>query len=234
MAIAYDQGVKVRYRKLDGCDALIMGSGGRGIITVNSAAAPQRRRFSIAHELGHWRFHRNRISMCAASDIERGNRNKGPLDDERVADKFASELLMPTYLLLPAVGTIVRLDWKLVRRIADAFDTSLPATAIRLVEANLVPSLLVCHRARGSRAWFARAKDVPMHWFPQDQLDARSSAFPLCHGQLAAPPPTRVSADLWFDRRGAERYELFEQPMVMSNGDVLCLLNITDARMMDE
>lgn len=230
-AIAFTQGLTVRYRHLDGCDALIMGAGNRGIITINSSSAPERRRFSIAHELGHWHWHRNRVSMCSANDIERGSRKTGALDDERVADRFGSELLMPSYLLRQSVGKIGRLDWKFVRKIADAFDTSMPATAIRLVEANYVPSLLICHK-QGRRAWFARSGDVPDVWFPQEQLDYRSSAFELAHGKGGSPSPSEVTADVWFDRRNAEQFNLVEQPFVSSNGDVLCLLNIIDHRMM--
>lgn len=232
-AIAHVQGLQILYRPLDGCDALIMGAGDRGIITVNSHAAPQRKRFSIAHELGHWQFHRKRTTLCSAKDIERGNQNKNRmLDDERVADRFGSELLMPTYLLKPAVGKIRYLDWALVSRIARAFDTSIPATAIRLVEANLVPSLLVCHRPAG-RAWFVRAADVPDVWFPQQKLDARSHAFGMVHGGNAVTSAQSISAEAWFDRYGSDRFNLLEQSVVVSNGDVLSLLNITEHRMME-
>lgn len=230
-AIAFAKGLRVQYRQLNGCDALIMATGTGGVITVNSQSVPQRRRFSIAHELGHWQFHRNRISMCAAGDIERGNRRAGQLDDERVADRFGSELLMPSYLLGPAVGKISRLTWKLVRRIADLFNTSTPATAIRLVEANVVPSLLVCYR-QGRRAWFVRAGDVADAWFPQDLLDHRSSAFNLAFGAGAPRPAAEVSGDLWFDRRGADRFQIVEEALCTSAGDTLCLLNIIDERML--
>lgn len=229
-AIAYAQGLRIRYRPLESCDACIMAVGDRGIITVNSNCAPQRQRFSIAHELGHWQFHRGRISMCTAGVIEAGNRRRGALDDERVADRFGSELLMPTYLLKPAVGKIAKLDWGLVRRIGSLFNTSLPATAIRLVEANIVPSLLVCHR-QGGRAWFVRAPDVPDHWFPQDQLSVDSTAFNFLMKGLGNDRPSKTSADVWFNRRGSEQYEIEEQACLTSTGDVLSLLNIIDRRM---
>lgn len=232
-AIAHVQGLQILYRPLDGCDALIMGSGDRGIITINSSAAPQRKRFSIAHELGHWQFHRKRTTLCTAKDIERGSQNRNRiLDDERVADRFGSELLMPTYLLKPAVGKIRYLDWALVQRIARAFDTSIPATAIRLVDANLVPSLLVCHRPAG-RAWFVRAADVPDIWFPQEKLDTRSHAFGMVHGRSGIAAVQTISAEAWFDRYGSDRFSLLEQSIISNSGDVLSLLNITENRMMD-
>ncbi|MDB5975049.1 MAG: hypothetical protein JWR07_1809 [Nevskia sp.] len=137
---------------------------------------------------------------------------------------------MPTYLLKPAVGKIGKLDWNVVRRIATLFNTSLPATAIRLVEANIVPSLLVCHRP-GGRAWFVRASDVPEHWFPQDQLSTESTAFSLLMQGGGNERATKISADAWFDRRGCERFEIEEQACLSSTGDVLSLLNIIDRGM---
>ncbi|MHB8742705.1 MAG: ImmA/IrrE family metallo-endopeptidase [Sulfuricaulis sp.] len=233
-AIAFAQGLKVVYRPLDRCDALIMGDGKRGIITVNSVCAPERQRFSIAHELGHWYFDRNKVSMCAAGDIERGDRRSGPADAERIADRFGSELLLPTFMLRETIGSVKRVDWSLVRRIAGVFRTSMPATAIRLVEANVVPSLLVCLK-QGRRAWFVRSGSVGERWFPRDEVDARSSAFALSFGKNLTPGrATSVKADVWFDSFRAERYTLSEEAFLASNDDVLCLINFTDQPMLAE
>ena len=53
-AIAWSRGALVEYRPLDGCDATIVGSARKAVIAVNSRSSPERRRFSIGHELGHW------------------------------------------------------------------------------------------------------------------------------------------------------------------------------------
>ena len=231
-AIAFAQGLKVLYRPLDRCDALIMGDGNRGIITVNCMCAPERQRFSIAHELGHWHFDRNKVSMCAAGDIERGDRQSGPADAERIADRFGSELLLPSFMLRGMIGSVKRVDWTLVRRIGAVFHTSMPATAIRLVEANVVPSLLVCLR-QGRRAWFVRSGSVDERWFPKKEADARSSAFALSFGKNAASGRVMsVKGDVWFDSSRSERYSLNEEAFVASNGDVLCLINLTDQLML--
>ena len=47
-AIARECGALVKYRSLDRCEAMIVGSQRRAIITVNSHAIPTRRRFSLA------------------------------------------------------------------------------------------------------------------------------------------------------------------------------------------
>lgn len=55
--VARSLGAKVKYRQLTSCEARIVGRGGSAIITVNSHVHPRRRRFSVAHELGHWHRH---------------------------------------------------------------------------------------------------------------------------------------------------------------------------------
>jgi Zn-dependent peptidase ImmA (M78 family) len=92
-AIAWEAGVLVRYRPLDQCEARIVGSKERAIITVDSRSIPARQRFSLAHEIGHCHHHRGRILFCGAADI--GNPARGPLDPESQADQFASDLLLP-------------------------------------------------------------------------------------------------------------------------------------------
>ena len=64
-AIAWTMGAEVRYRPLDGCEARILGRDDRAIITVNQRSAPRRRRFSLAHEIGHWTHHRGVASFAA-------------------------------------------------------------------------------------------------------------------------------------------------------------------------
>lgn len=233
-ALAEILGVTVRYRLLSGCEARILGSENRAIVTVNSKSAPARRRFSVAHELGHWRWHRGKQLMCKPEDVEAGDKNRvGPLSKERVADRYAAELLMPEYLVRPVLGRIGRVDFEHVRAISDAFATSLPASAIRLVELNLVPNLLVCHGASGRR-WFVRARDVPERWFPSAELGHESLAFDMIFSGQVRERPEAVPASAWFDRREAERYEVIEQSCRLASGDVVTLLSITEDEMIDE
>src|SRR5205085_1186989 len=78
----------------------------RGEIWVNADEArqwPARRRFTIAHELGHWRLHRDadeRAVFCRSGSIapEAQPRDQlPPAEDE--ANAFAAALLMPAALV---------------------------------------------------------------------------------------------------------------------------------------
>jgi len=231
-AIAWTMGARVRYRPLESCEARIVGNGDRAVITVNAGSHPRRQRFSIGHELGHWRHHRRRILTCQAEDIGRAG-NGRPMS-ERTADNFAAQLLMPGYLFDPVSRSHPKLTFQTVRIIADVFDTSLTSTAIRLVDSRHTPALLVCHGQQG-RKWFSRSPDVPDRWFPQGTLDAESFAFGVLFG--GAPDdrtPRKIGADAWFDRREAEEYEVLEQTVRTAPDEILTLVIITDGKMLDD
>jgi hypothetical protein len=229
-AIAFYLGARVRYWPLDGCEACIIGNADAAIINVNSASSDRRKRFSIAHELGHWCNHRGRTLVCRVDDYQ----PRDTLSAERVADAYAADLLMPRYLFDPAARKYPKLTLKAVITLADVFDTSLTATAIRVVEGNYFPALVVSHCING-RKWFARAPMVPDRWFPKAELDADSFAFDVLHaGKPADANPRKIGADGWFDRWNAGTYDIYEQTMRTSAEEILTLLLISDQRMLED
>jgi hypothetical protein len=229
-AIAWDQGARIRSRPLDGCEARIIGTTDNAIITVNSRSPRRRRRFSIAHELGHWHYHRGRTLMCLADDI--GRAAVGELGPETVANRFASRLLMPEYLFQPIARGYPKVDFRAIRAIADKFDTSATATAIRLVEGNYVLACLVCH-GRGGRKWFTRSPEVPARWFPSRDLSPDGFAVDMLFGDgVEQALPRKVGADAWFDRRDAHQYEVREQTINTGDDEILSLVLIDDEDML--
>jgi hypothetical protein len=153
------------------------------------------------------------------------------MNPEKVADGYAADLLMPNYIFKPIARQQKQLSWKTVDALADVFDTSLTATAIRLVEGDYFPALLVCH-AKVGRRWFVRAPSVPSRWFPQDVLDANSFAFDVLFGDSKDDPMQRkIGAEAWFDRYDAERFEIQEQSCRVGE-EILTLLVLTDQRML--
>jgi hypothetical protein len=229
-AIAFYLGARVRYSLLDGCEACIIGNSDAAIINVNSESSPRRKRFSVAHELGHWCHHRGRALVCRVDDYQ----PRDTLSPERVADAYAADLLMPRYLFDPAAREYPNLTSKAVITLADVFDTSLTATAIRVVEGNYFPALVISHGIKG-RKWFARAPMVPNRWFPKSELDVDIFAFDVLHaGKPADAHPRKIGADAWFDRWNAGTYDIHEQTLRTSAGEILTLLLISDQRMLDD
>jgi hypothetical protein len=228
-AIAWGAGAEVRFAELDSCEARIIGYGNRAIITVEERSILPRKRFSVAHELGHWKYHRGRSFVCRKDDI--GNQVKGPTDPERVADSYAADLLLPSFLFVPMAAKIRKASFEAVDEIRAEFGTSRTATALRMVDLGPEPAMLVCHGAQ-KRRWFRRGDDVPDRWFPRDEIDAESSAMDVLHGRCERTPRTLIGADAWFDRRDAEQYEVFEQTVRMATGDALTLLTFKSLDML--
>ena len=129
-AIALELGVAVRYAKIDGSEARIVGNDTRAIITVRADSQRPRQRFSIAHEIGHWVERHGRGGfVCAKEDISPQNDEAKGVESQ--ANAFASQLLLPSYLFVPMIkGRPITLDT--ADKIGRDFQASLTATAIKL------------------------------------------------------------------------------------------------------
>lgn len=83
-------------------DAMIIPIEGRIVAAVNLNQSPNRRRFSLAHELGHHFLHQDRSVLEERTTIDSGDvrqcRNSKDVY-EMEADIFASELLIPLAFL---------------------------------------------------------------------------------------------------------------------------------------
>jgi hypothetical protein len=225
-AIAWSRGAAVEYRPLDGCEASIVGSQTRAIIAINSGSMLERRRFSIGHELGHWHHYRGRILFCGSKEVE--NPADDALNPERHADDFASDLILPNYLLRPKLAKVKRITLAIARELADEFTASLTATLIKVVTLNRFPLIVVCHGKR-KRRWFRRSEMVPGWWFPLEHLDhATFAADMLFNGGAEQNWPRKVGADAWFGFRNCDRFEVEEQSFMLPGEEVLTVLLIPE------
>jgi len=109
-------------------------------IAVNSNEGPQRRRFTAAHELGHFLYHRDLLKKHKHLDRlfdEAANRNvSAPLtyQHEMQANGFAASLLMPK---VPIQQEIASGNTTLAG-LAEKFDVSKLAMEVRLRALNLL------------------------------------------------------------------------------------------------
>lgn len=97
------------------------------VIHVDRDERANRQRFTAAHELGHFLFHRDAIGERVEDNYLL--RSQGMSNWMEVqANKFAADLLMPRHLIERAMQSGIRTADDL----ADAFNVSLTAMAIRL------------------------------------------------------------------------------------------------------
>lgn len=112
--------------------AVVQSARGRLAIVVNKHVRhTERRRFTVAHELGHICFpqHQDLTHWCAAGDMESYRANQR---FEQQANDFAAELLLPTRTLIERLNRETPSMW-LFQQMANEFGMSLTATAGRVV-----------------------------------------------------------------------------------------------------
>jgi len=224
-AIAFHLGATIKRRKLDGCEARLVGSADKAIITIDSQSIPTRQRFSVAHELGHWKLDRGRGGfLCTKDDISL--RDGAVRDGEAIANSFASQLVLPDYLFDPlAIGKPITFD--AAEKIAGIFSASLTATAIKLVKNATVAAWLVCHHQRGI-AWVFKSEFAPGDLHLRKELHQDTEAFERLFGTVSARTRVKVeSGSLWFSSRDASRYQVKVQSTKAMNGTVLSIVSLT-------
>jgi len=97
-AIAFERGAVVLYKPLYGAEARLVTLGKDAIITISSLVRDaRRRRFSLAHEVGHLELHRHRSSVfiCTSQDLDSWGRQSADAHLERETNEFAAALLLP-------------------------------------------------------------------------------------------------------------------------------------------
>ncbi len=104
---------------------------GRPVMYVNLNEPENRRKFTVAHEFGHWLLHEDKIrkdpEMAILYRIALGASNADPVEKE--ANAFAAELLVPMDMLRPDIH-------KPVSELARKFQVSTDVIGYRKVNAE--------------------------------------------------------------------------------------------------
>ena len=94
-------------------------------IYVNADHSTNRRRFTIAHELGHYVLHKNLIGDGLLDDALYRSGLSNLIESE--ANRFAADILMPKAMVRAAIAKEDSIE-----RLAEQFEVSPQAMAIRL------------------------------------------------------------------------------------------------------
>lgn len=101
-------------------------------IYVNSAHSTSRKRFTIAHELGHYVLHRDGVTAFVDPELNLYRSDSSQGDMEVQANIFAAALLMPAEL----VKHYYR-NYREIRAMAGLFSVSLAAMGHRIASLGL-------------------------------------------------------------------------------------------------
>lgn len=140
------QGVRLVVRSLTGnVSGFAYRDAVQRTIGVNTAHSRNRQRFTMAHELGHLILHNAAGMHVDEQDFFLKFRSSVPSrqddEDEKEANLFAAELLMPATFLVHDVARLSELslhDDKSLRKLAARYGVSMQALLIRLTLLKLL------------------------------------------------------------------------------------------------
>jgi hypothetical protein len=152
-----------------------------------------RRRFTVAHEIGHYILHVDQQIPCSPRVIE-GWRESQPTP-EREADTFASELLLPTTETVQCVNR----RWpsmEVVADVAEHFGTSLMAAGRKFCDVASQACAVVWSSQRKIR-WFHGSPTFAHFIEVGKEIDFDSVAYRAYESKPIPAEMEEIPADAW-------------------------------------
>ena len=137
--IIIDKGIFINEMDLpNGISGVLDTRGKKPIVLINSTHSEKRQRFSMAHEFGHFLLQTSfsGVHMDKATYFRSNLSAEGTDIDEKRANRFAAELLIPTNILLVKLQEYSDLidndDDLLIQNLANDFKVSTAALIFKL------------------------------------------------------------------------------------------------------
>jgi Zn-dependent peptidase ImmA (M78 family) len=228
--IAWTRGAIVIEDGLRGADARLVYTPGirPAIIRVNATIHHLgRRRFAIAHELGHMELKHNPGAPTECGENQFMQWYKTQNDSEVEANVFAAELLMPEGMLRKQMDkTLPSLD--VIEKLADQFQTTLTATAIRYIDLCDERCAIVLS-TDGKIIWTRRSPEFHQWIAPGRKVSSWSGAIDFFKTGSVSGQMETVRRDAWIEN-ASDRQTIKEQSRALrSYNSVLSLLWIPGA-----
>ena len=205
----------------------------RGAILVARGRSRQRRRFSIAHELGHFLIPTHMPPtdgqfLCSADQLrllpQKDQDRRARMEAE--ANRFAALLLMPPPLLRARLRLARRPRLEQLVDMAETFDVSRDAMARAYTEHHDEPvAVLICQHGKVLRTY--RSSSMP--WLAVragGRVSRRSSDSGAALEIGSITEPVEADPDDWFEGHAARKVAgLTEQTLIQRDGFTMRLLH---------
>jgi len=161
-------------KKITNADGRIVFGNNKSKISVNSDIKHSgRRRFTLAHELGHFEMHHNINTQLEDNSLTLDYFKSGNQESE--ANQFATELLMPQSSFLNFI-TGKLFSPALLREIAEHFQTSITSATFRYLEIGKHPISVFYSKDKKVIYWknspnyFRKVKEITRLAPPDDSV----------------------------------------------------------------
>lgn len=198
----------------------------------------RRQRFSLAHELGHYKF-KSHCDISLQGSLLSGHNPHSQgylLQKEAQANEFATELLLPFPALKPLLkGLDFQNDFfQSVENIADTFEASMTAT-VKRISAVLDIEVIAIHFAPDGRSHqlpsYSPAFKNAGFYFPRDgAIPSDSYAARMFDGKTDAMKGRKAYLDtqLWFPSKRYGGWKTIEWVMNLGQYGILVFLELIE------
>lgn len=147
-----------------------------GIMRINkNIKEPGQKRTVIAHELGHFKLHKNKMRGCTKLELLTHSNN---LPQESEANVFAAELLMPEEWIRSFMRG-KEFSKNILREFCAYFNVSVSSAALRISILDLFP-IAVIMSENGVVKWSSISKSFPFQWIPKGyKVNSNSYAYDI-------------------------------------------------------
>lgn len=220
--IAEKFNLSVREKNLTGCDGALLRSatGSKGIIVVKQSIREiGRKRFTVAHELGHFVLH-GASAACISSDIGQWSDTR---QREKEADEFSAELLIPSDEVQPLINSH-KPSLQLIGRVAEEYETSLSASGWRFCDIVSTPCAIIWSTSKVIQ-WLRKSDSFPFFLRRGANVPEGSYAMAAYKGKRLPEAPEPVPAGEWIDHpRILEGAEIWEHSLNLPSYDSVITL----------
>jgi len=222
-AIAMSQNALVIDGGIRGAEARLARSRKLNFIRVNTGLAePGRRRFAIAHELGHLLLQQSsQLALCSDKNLMPFYTNSS---DELEASVFGATLLMPAKLFEPLCRPVSP-SLEYVSELSERFHVTLTAAATRFMRFCPHRCCLVIS-TDGKVRYHRKTADFGYFIAPRESLNPSTYAADIFKGDHVPQGMREVQATAWLTGRSIDSSKaILEESISMpSYGSVLTLL----------
>lgn len=160
------------------------------VLYNNKVKSTGRRRFTIAHEFGHWLMHRHLIPPDGISCDEKSIiQRAGGTDIEKEADTFAAYLLMPFDVFRERIPSASKPSLTSLFETAEFFGVSPTAAILRWLEYTELRAIMIASRDGG------------MLWAKSSEAAFKSGAFFRTKRETQFVPDSSMVGQQQFDER---------------------------------
>lgn len=189
---------KILYKesKLNSCQGNLIRFNNRGIINISSSITHSyKKRFVLAHELGHWFMHRDKVLFTCTNE----NMNDWTLNNpiiEIEANAFAGELILPENILKLYFKTPVP-DVAIFREISHTYQISLSALSIKYAKSGIWP-VCIFFCTNNAIDWPLPSRRFPYKVFGNKHIPNNSLTEECLRKQVKEASTRVIETKKWF------------------------------------